>query len=109
MLILLLKTQVVDLTGPQLLEQGYCLGLIGEQVEVRLLVAGDLDRATQQHDAPFHNPPALDPEEIEWTDPPHPLYGRRFQVLSISQPPQRPGHVVVAYRSFLRLRIPVQA
>jgi hypothetical protein len=43
------------------------------------------------------------------TDPSHPLYGRRFRVLSISHPPQRLGHVVVAYRSFMRLRIPVQA
>jgi hypothetical protein len=43
------------------------------------------------------------------TDPTHPLYGRRFQVLSISHPPQRPGHVVVAYRGSMRLRIPVQA
>jgi hypothetical protein len=46
---------------------------------------------------------------IEVTDPTHPLFGRRFQVLSISHPPQRPGHVVVAYRDFMRLRIPVQA
>ena len=43
------------------------------------------------------------------TDPTHPLYGRRFRVLSISHPPQRPGHVVVAYRDFMRLRIPVPA
>jgi hypothetical protein len=43
------------------------------------------------------------------TDPTHPLYGRRFPVLSISHPPQRPGHVIVAYRSFMRLRLPVQA
>ena len=42
------------------------------------------------------------------TDPSHPLYGRRFRVLSISHPPQRPGHVVVAYRDFMRLRLPVQ-
>ena len=46
---------------------------------------------------------------VEVTDPTHPLYGRRFQVLSISHPPQRPGHVVVAYRGSLRLRIPVPA
>jgi hypothetical protein len=46
---------------------------------------------------------------IEVTDPTHPLYGRRFQVLSISHPPQRPRHVIVAYRGSLRLRIPVQA
>jgi hypothetical protein len=43
------------------------------------------------------------------TDPTHPLFGRRFQVLSISHPPQRPGYVVVAYRGSLRLRIPVHA
>jgi len=43
------------------------------------------------------------------TDPTHPLYGRRFPVLSISHPPQRLGHVVVAYRGFMRLRLPVQA
>jgi hypothetical protein len=30
-------------------------------------------------------------------------------VLSISHPPQRLGHVVVAYRGFMRLRLPVQA
>ena len=46
---------------------------------------------------------------IEVTDPTHPLYGRRFQVLSISHPPQRPGHIVVAYHGSLRLRIPVPA
>jgi hypothetical protein len=39
----------------------------------------------------------------------HPLFGRRFKVLSISHPPQHRGHVVVAYRDFMRLRIPVQA
>ena len=43
------------------------------------------------------------------TDPTHPLYGRRFRVLSISHPPQRSGHVVVAYRDAMRLRIPVSA
>ena len=43
------------------------------------------------------------------TDPSHPLYGRRFPVVSISHPPQSPGHVVVAYRDFMRLRLPVPA
>ena len=42
------------------------------------------------------------------TDPTHPLFGRRFPVLSISHPPQRPGQVIVAYRGFMRLRLPVQ-
>jgi hypothetical protein len=43
------------------------------------------------------------------TDPTHPLFGRRFPVLSITHPPGRPGHVLVAYRSGTRLRIPVLA
>ncbi len=43
------------------------------------------------------------------TDPTHPLFGRRFQVLSITHPPGHPGHVFVAYRYGTRLRIPVLA
>jgi hypothetical protein len=43
------------------------------------------------------------------TDPTHPLFGRRFQVLSVSHPPQAPGHVVVAYRDGMRLCLPVLA
>jgi hypothetical protein len=43
------------------------------------------------------------------TDPTHPLFGRRFRVLSISHRPGSPGHVVVAYRQHLRLRIPLPA
>jgi hypothetical protein len=46
---------------------------------------------------------------VEVTDPTHPLYGRRFPVVSISHPPHRPGHVVVAYRDYMRLRLPVPA
>ena len=46
---------------------------------------------------------------VEVTDPTHPLYGRRFQVVSVSHPVQHAGHVVVAYRDFMRLRLPVQA
>jgi hypothetical protein len=43
------------------------------------------------------------------TDPAHPLYGRRFPIISVSHPPLHAGHVVVAYRDFMRLRIPVLA
>jgi hypothetical protein len=60
-------------------------------------------------DALFKNPSDELLDEIEVTDPTHPLFGRRFSVLSISHPPHRPGHVLVAYRDFMRLRIPVQA
>ena len=65
--------------------------------------------STTQHDAPFQNPPLQDPEEVEVTDPTHPLFGRRFRVLSVSHPPQRAGHVIVAYREGMRLRIAVPA
>ena len=43
------------------------------------------------------------------TDPTHPLFGRRFRVVTISHPPHRPGHVTVAYREGMRLRLPVTA
>jgi len=33
------------------------------------------------------------------------LFGRRFRVVSVSHPPQRPGQVTVAYRKGMRLRI----
>src|SRR5262245_56233583 len=45
MLIPLLKTQLLEPAGPQLLEQGYCPRLVGEQVEVRIGIAGQRDRA----------------------------------------------------------------
>jgi hypothetical protein len=64
--------------------------------------------STYQHDAPFQNPPG-ESEEVEVTDPTHPLFGRRFRVESISHPPHRPGHVTVAYREGMRLRLPVVA
>jgi hypothetical protein len=41
------------------------------------------------------------------TDPTHPLFGRRFLVRSISRPPHGSGHVLVAYRDAMQLRIPV--
>jgi hypothetical protein len=46
---------------------------------------------------------------VEVTYPAHPLYGGRFPVLSISQSPQHSGHIFVAYRGDLRLRIPIEA
>jgi hypothetical protein len=39
----------------------------------------------------------------------HPLFGRRFAVISISTPPSGAGHVIVAYRSHMRLRIRIEA
>ena len=42
-LILLLETQLLDLAGPELLEQGDGPGTIGKQVEARVGIEGDLD------------------------------------------------------------------
>ncbi|MBU0703209.1 MAG: Y4bD/Y4pK family protein [Chloroflexi bacterium] len=45
--------------------------------------------------------------EIEVTDPTHPLFGRRFPVLAIHRPQHNAGgHVIVAYREYMGLRIP---
>src|SRR5262249_35653946 len=64
---------------------------------------------TAHHDAPIKDESPGDLEEVEVTEPTHPLFGRRFQVLSITRPPGRLGHVLVAYRHGARLRIPVLA
>src|SRR4051794_39273563 len=45
MLILLLKTQLLELASLELLEQGPRLGLVGKQVQVRSRIALDLDGA----------------------------------------------------------------
>ena len=39
----------------------------------------------------------------------HPLFGRRFAVVSLSNPPTGAGHAVVDYQGYMRLRIPVSA
>jgi hypothetical protein len=71
----------------------------------RTLLAG----TSQHHNTPLQNPPEAAPDEIEVQDPRHPLFGRRFEVLSISQAPHDSGHVLVAYGDGLCLRIAVAA
>src|SRR5205814_6416212 len=66
-------------------------------------------RTRQQVNAPFQNPASVPPDEIEVTDPAHPLFGRRFTVLSISRQLQSPGYVLVAYHDAIQLRLPVPA
>ena len=46
---------------------------------------------------------------MEVTDPLHPLFGRRFPLLSRSSPLQGEGHVRVAYGQQMTLRIPLEA
>ncbi|WP_197036026.1 hypothetical protein [Fischerella sp. PCC 9605] len=53
--------------------------------------------------------PSANLTDIEVTDVMHPLFGRRFAVISISTPPSGEGHAVVAYRGHMRLRIPLSA
>jgi hypothetical protein len=43
------------------------------------------------------------------TDQTHPLFGRRFQVLSVSTPLNTSGHVFVRYREKAVLQIPITA
>jgi hypothetical protein len=46
---------------------------------------------------------------VDVTDPTHPLYGRRFQILSIVPARHGSGHVVVSYRDAMHLCIPLSA
>src|SRR5262249_31951976 len=58
-LILLLETQLLDLAGPELLEQGDRPGTIGKQVEARVGIEGDLDCTIVN---PIIDPVRLDPQ-----------------------------------------------
>jgi hypothetical protein len=61
-------------------------------------------------DAPFQNPPGGDVIEIEVTDPRHPLFGRRFALVSASRlGASSDGHVLVVYRDHMQLRLAVAA
>ncbi len=60
-------------------------------------------------DTPRNDEALEKPTEIEVTDPTHPLFGRRFPLLSTSSTLAGPGFVWVAYRDYMRLRIPLSA
>jgi hypothetical protein len=55
---------------------------------------------------PVNNPPLDDPTEVEVTDPRHPLFGRRFTLLSTRPRPHSVGYISVVYRDAMVLRIP---
>jgi hypothetical protein len=66
--------------------------------------------STSTHlNTPFKNPRNEPAQEIEVTDPTHPLFGRRFPLLSMFAPRHSPGRVLVAYRDQLVLSIPLLA
>jgi hypothetical protein len=57
----------------------------------------------------FNNPQEGDRTEIEVNDPTHPLYRRRFPLISVSSPLHGPGFAFVSYRDNMVLRLPVAA
>src|SRR2546429_4618135 len=58
---------------------------------------------------PVNNPPIDDLTEVEVTDPGHPLFGRRFVLLSTRPRAHSMGYLFVAYRDTMVLRIPQTA
>src|SRR5215468_11952481 len=66
-------------------------------------------RTTVHLHTPVNNPPVDDPAEVEVTDSSHPLYGRRFALLSTRPRPHSVGYLFVAYRDAMVLRIPQAA
>src|SRR2546428_13872940 len=66
-------------------------------------------RTIEYLNTPVNNPPVDDPTEVEVTDPTHPLFGRRFALLSTRPRPHRVGSICVAYRNTMVLRLPQAA
>jgi hypothetical protein len=62
---------------------------------------------------PLVNTPLKNPSEelaeIEIIDPMHPLFGRRFVLLSVSTSPRAIGYASVIYEGHMQLRIPLSA
>jgi len=67
-------------------------------------------RTNHQLNTPFKNPIEEVVTEVEVTDRTHPLFGRRFPILSITTPRQGSGgYVLVSYREGMTLRISLLA
>jgi hypothetical protein len=62
-----------------------------------------------QVNTPFKNPVDEKLNEIEIVDPTHPLFGRRFALLSPAATPPRSETILVNYREAMALRIPISA
>jgi hypothetical protein len=61
------------------------------------------------HDAPLNHPDDASTTWLEVTDPREPLYGKRFQVLSVSRGPAASAHAWVLYRDQITLRLPLRS
>ena len=57
----------------------------------------------------LNNPSEEERTEIEVTDPAHPLFGRRFPLLSVSDPNYYVGHAYVSYRDYMVLCLELSA
>ena len=66
-------------------------------------------RTTEHLNTPLNNPPSDDLTEVEVTDSGHPLFGRRFALLSTRPRSHSMGYLFVAYRDTMVLRIPQTA
>src|SRR6266568_4739725 len=66
-------------------------------------------RRIEQLHTPVNNPLVDDLGEVEVTDPGHPLFGRRFALVSTRPRPHSVGYLCVAYRDTMVLRIPQAA
>src|SRR5438477_413958 len=65
--------------------------------------------ATTHRDTPGADADLAAPEEVEVTDARHPLYRRRFRLLSVVQGQRSAGFVFVEYRLDISLTIPISA
>src|SRR5207253_3539290 len=70
---------------------------------------GQCVQTTEHLNTPINNPPIDDLTEVEVTDPGHPLFGRRFVLLSTRPRSHSIGYIFVAYRDTMVLRIPQTA
>src|SRR6266851_6577409 len=66
-------------------------------------------RRIEQLHTPVNNPLVDDLGEVEVTDPGHPLFGRRFALVSTRPRPHSVGYLFVAYRDTMVLRMPQTA
>src|SRR5215475_10549513 len=67
---------------------------------------GSCGQTTVHLNTPVNNPLVDDPTEVEVIDPTHPLFGRRFTLLSARPRPHSVGYIFVAYRDTIVLRLP---
>ena len=77
-------------------------------VKISASIRGRCCQRTTLLNTSLKNPP--EPDEIEVVDPAHPLFGRKFRLVSRPRPsPTGPDFVLVAYRDSMLLKLAVLA